>query len=382
MSETPAGPAPAPTTQEETVPDFPLAQRLAAQAARDEETTLLRFFQFHGHLSDLLRAAEREGLEVIVLKGAALAETVYPRPGLRPFGDLDILVRPSDAVRARILLESLGYVVDSAQWSALACRDDGQANFFKDAPTDGNASLAPVVVELHTDLINNDLLWGGIRVDAGGVWRRARRARLAGSAARVLGPEDQLLHLCLHLAGHYLAAPQSLRDIHQVCRTSAPEWPLFVRQARESRAATMCFAGLFAAAALLGTPIPPRVLDALAPRRGRRVLERVGAARAADTTPAGTEHLRLPLLWLLLDGWRPRLTALWRVVFPSPRWLAAHYYHDLFDGDASPTFPSHPGAGVRAAQTPVLRSLRRAHWSFLMHSAARVFQHLWHPADN
>lgn len=376
MHESLAPPSHAPMTDEERAPDFPLARRLAAQAARGEGATLLQFFQFHGHLNALLRAAEREGLEMIVLKGAALAETVYPRPGLRPFGDLDVLVRPADAAQARALLESLGFVADPAQWSALALGDDCQANFFKDSLPGGNAPAGPVVVELHTDLINNDLFWGAIRVSEEGTWERARTARLAGSAARVLGPEDQLLHLCLHLAGHYLAAPQSLRDIHQVCGACAPDWPLFVRLAREARAATVCFAGLFAAAALLGTPVPREVLDALAPRCGRRALERVVAARAADTAQAETDHLRFPLLWLLLEDRRLRLSALWRVVFPSPRWLAAHYYHDLFDDDAPPTFPCRPGAGVRAAQTRVLRSLRRAHWSFLMHSAARVFQHL------
>jgi len=377
MPESSAKPTRAPVPEEEHASKFPMAQRLAGEAARNEEATLLRFFRFHDHLSALLQAAEQERLHLIVLKGAALAETVYPRPGLRPFGDLDVLVRPSEAVRARALLESLGFVVDPVQWSALVSGDDCQANFFKDCPAGGDAPPAPVVVELHTDLINNDLLWGGMRVAASGIWERTHTARLAGSAARVLGPEDQLLHLCLHLAGHYLAAPQSLRDIHQVCGSCAPDWPLFVRLAREARAAAACFAGLLAAAALLGTPIPPTVLDALAPRRGRHILERGAVVRASDVTQADTEHLRFPLLWLLLEGRRLRLAALWRVLFPSPRWLAAHYYHDLFDDADPPAFPKHAGAGDRAPQARVLRALRRAHRSFLLRSAVRVFRHLW-----
>ena len=74
---------------------FPLARRLAEEAERDEVAVLLHFFTFREHLAAFLRAASGAGLGVIVLKGAALAETAYPRPGLRPFGDMDVLVRPS-----------------------------------------------------------------------------------------------------------------------------------------------------------------------------------------------------------------------------------------------------------------------------------------------
>lgn len=51
----------------------------------------------------------QQGIEFLVLKGAALAKTVYPDPFLRPGSDLDILVRPGDVRRARKALEAAGY---------------------------------------------------------------------------------------------------------------------------------------------------------------------------------------------------------------------------------------------------------------------------------
>ena len=84
----------------------PFAEQMEAEAARHEARTLARTVWLQAHLAAFLRACAEAELPVIVLKGAALAETVYPRLGLRDFRDLDILVRPADAPRARVVLES------------------------------------------------------------------------------------------------------------------------------------------------------------------------------------------------------------------------------------------------------------------------------------
>lgn len=360
---------------------FPLAGRLAERAAQEEVAALVQFAFFRPHLAALLREGAGARLDLLVLKGAALAESVYPRPSLRRFGDLDVLVRRADAARARTLLESLGYVVDPLQWEDLARGRDGQANFFQ------HTERGPVVVEMHTELINNDLFFGQVHVDDEGLWERAQPVRLAGVPAWTLGPEDQILHLCLHLAGHYLAAPQSLRDISQVIAVSRVDWPLFVRLARTANAATACFAGLFAAARLLGTPTPTPVLDALAPRASRRRLGQIAEARAADSvgdiTASRTERLRFPLLWHLLGSPQARGRALWHIIFPSRHWLIAHYYFDRFDPVDPPEVPrrarwdpSHPGLTVRNAghYALTLLSLHGVHWASLLRRGAAALR--------
>lgn len=354
--------------------EIPLAQQLTDMAAQEEVAALVQFALFRPHLADLLSACAEARLDLLVLKGAALAETVYPRPSLRRFGDLDVLVRRAEAARARTLLESLGYVVEAMSWDDLMHHRACQANFFK------HTERGSVVIEMHTELINNDLFFGQIQVDQEGLWERARAVRLAGAEARTLGPEDQILHLCLHLAGHYLAAPQSLRDIFQVSSVDQMDWPLFVRLARQARAATACFAGLFAAARLLGAPVPPTVLDALAPRAGRRALEQIAAARAEDIAETHTERLRFPLLWRLLGSPRARLSALWHILFPSRRWLITHYYYDLFD--APNGFPPvqvslrRPRAAARsvAHHLKAMGAVRVAHLLFLLRGMAHFFR--------
>ncbi len=63
-------------------------------------------------LERILEAFEEAGIPVIVLKGAAfllehqddMAQTLYPDPGLRPMGDLDLLVKHDDAPKVVNLL--------------------------------------------------------------------------------------------------------------------------------------------------------------------------------------------------------------------------------------------------------------------------------------
>ncbi len=275
-------------------------------------------------LAALLSACAAASLGLIVLKGAALAETVYASPAERPFGDLDVLVRAEDAPRAFAVLSGLGYICDPDIWAELLEGRSGEANFFR------HTELGTVVVELHTDLLNNPLLRRAVRVDLAGLWARAVPARLAGQDAQALGPEDQIFHLCLHLAGHYFDAPKSVRDIAEVCAASPVEWPLFLQICRQAQADAIGYAGLLAAATRYGAGIPPSVMASLAPRSRRR-LDRLVAAQTAPNAPRLSEAQRFELLWRLLGTAAARRFALKHLLLPSRAWLHAHYFYDLPD---------------------------------------------------
>jgi len=60
-------------------------------------------------VTDALKGA---GIPVILLKGHALARTVYPDPALRQSSDIDLLVKPADLLRAETVMKSLGYTCD------------------------------------------------------------------------------------------------------------------------------------------------------------------------------------------------------------------------------------------------------------------------------
>ena len=323
-----------------------------AEAAQDELWAVVQLAFLRHPLAELLRASAAAGLELIVLKGAALAETVYPRPSLRPYGDIDILVRLEDAPRAGVLLSALGYVPEASAWATLSAGQTCQANFFR------HAERGPVVVELHTDLLNNALLQSRVRLDHAGLWRRSRPALLAGAEARVLGPEDQILHLCLHLAGHYFDAPQSLQDIAQVCAGQPVDWPLFESLCRDAGAASIGYGGLFVAVQRSAS-VPLAVLERLAPARHRRLLERVITARVTGRAALGSEAQRFRLIWLLLESAGARLHAVRHLLFPRRVWLHAHYFFDL------------PNAAALRF-VPLGLALRVMHGRFLLQALGRL----------
>ncbi|MER3458636.1 MAG: hypothetical protein C4309_08450, partial [Chloroflexota bacterium] len=57
----------------------------------------------------MIGALEAASIPAIVLKGPALALTIYPDPALRVIGDLDLLVRREQVEQAMAALHSLGY---------------------------------------------------------------------------------------------------------------------------------------------------------------------------------------------------------------------------------------------------------------------------------
>jgi hypothetical protein len=118
-----------------------------------------------------LRAA---GVEPLLVKGWAIAR-MYPEPGLRPYFDLDLCVRPDDYARAEEVLRGG------------ECDD--------------------CVVDLHSGFGK----FYDRRTEE--IFARSKLADLEGLGVRVLGSEDDLRFLCLHLLRHGAMQPVWVCDI-------------------------------------------------------------------------------------------------------------------------------------------------------------------------
>jgi hypothetical protein len=143
-------------------------------------------------LNEILTAFDTAGIPALVLKGGALSHLVYPEPGLRPMGDLDILVPKSEVWRAQGLLANYGFNVPMTHFypnEDLRQCHLPQAILF----TDGIS----VNVEIHHNLFETyeshsmeiDELSGAPLSFSLGPGR---------ITAHTLGYEDMLSHLCLH----------------------------------------------------------------------------------------------------------------------------------------------------------------------------------------
>ena len=187
-----------------------------------------------------LRAA---GVEALVLKGAALAHTLYPAPHLRPSVDIDLLVRTEDRSAAAMALEALGYTRRNA-----IARDavHAQATYERTAGSVG-------AIDLHWSISNRPLFAETLTFDE--LASEAVPVPGFGGGVRTPGPVHALLLACVHRVAHH-GDPDRLiwlYDIKLLAAALSPEdWRRFASLAARKRIAAVCRHGLAMTAALLG----------------------------------------------------------------------------------------------------------------------------------
>jgi len=266
---------------------------------------------FH-ELGAVLRRFADAGIDVLILKGAALASTIYHNPALRPMDDVDLMVRREETYRAVQALGSMGYEPDLVERCA------GYAVAYEDQASFVRLSAERPKVELHWFLFN-PVQYQPV-VPVGWFWESARLCEIDGLLARTLGCEAEVLYLCAHIWQH--AGARRLRllwlhDIAEVVARRAPDLDRGLLRARAWR-----YGLLHVLEPVLGCvreewrcPVPE---DELA--RLRQELDR--AKRAPEAYVPLRKH------WLSLAsiaGWRARARFVACNLVPSASYMARHY---------------------------------------------------------
>jgi hypothetical protein len=176
-------------------------------------------------VAGLLDAA---GIDLVVLKGTAVAHLAYPDPAMRMFGDNDLLLRSEQFDDAVELLCRNGHVRQTAP-----ARAGYERRFAKGTTLSGQDGDE---LDLHRNLVFGTF---GFRIDLDELFESAVPFEVGGRVLRGLGPEARLLHACYH-AG--LGDPQprygSVRDVAQMLAfgTHDPARVLALARAWESEA--------------------------------------------------------------------------------------------------------------------------------------------------
>lgn len=250
--------------------------RVPAQTmARLKEAYQLNVMRNAGHfgrLQQILRAFVRAGIDVIALKGVALAERVYGNIGLRVMSDIDLLVRRGQIQLAASLLDELGYT-----WERPLTPRVHPFHLPPRFSPDGAS-----VVELHHHIFEPQR----VQLDAGEVldrlWRRCQAATIASTPVRVFAPTDMLLHVILHLMGPgpFLGMFGWVCDVAQICRCHSGEldWDELLDYGGQLGVTSQLYYALWLARSLLDAPIPPDTIASLESTVGfgpvaRRALE-------------------------------------------------------------------------------------------------------------
>lgn len=152
-------------------------------------------------LDETLRALHAADVKAVALKGPVLAERLYSNPRVRPSADLDLLVAPSDFNRATSALAAVGY----------RPQNESQDRFLRKYHYHTILSRScPPVIELHFRLSHGF----GTKIPAEQFLSRARVHRTErGAVVHVLSPEDEMIYLSVHAAGHHFLRLSWLCDI-------------------------------------------------------------------------------------------------------------------------------------------------------------------------
>lgn len=203
---------------------------------------------------ELVQILGQAGIPCLVLKGAALGRTWYGELSLRPFVDVDLLL-PAGAVEpARGVLMSAGYL-DTEERR----HDHHDVPLYRPGMVCG--------VELHHTLValplRSPLTFETLNA-------RAMILPGEGSEMRTLGPEDTVLHLCLHLL-HHLQLTQGWRlsylwDIARHLEACPIDWAVFAAQAQAVGAYRGCRAVLGLVSLVTAASICPGEVDETAGR--------------------------------------------------------------------------------------------------------------------
>ncbi len=140
------------------------------------------------HLEAKLRLVvevlERHHLDHRLLKGPALANTVYADPQQRYFHDIDLLVRIEQlADVVRVLTAEAGY-----RRRAPELRPGFDRRFAKSVTM---LDSLEGELDVHRTLVRGVC---GFELDLDDVWASARQVSVAGVTVKALSPEHQLLH--------------------------------------------------------------------------------------------------------------------------------------------------------------------------------------------
>lgn len=271
-------------------------------------------------LGRVLDALAQAGVEVLVLKGMALAHTLYPAAWLRPCADADLLLAGPQRDRALALLAEAGYAQAPDAGGDFART---QASLSRTGPQ-GLVS----VLDLHWRLNNSPLLSGGVTYEE--LTARQMPVPPLGPAARTPGTADALLIACLHRAGHATTPYRAngdvrcggdrliwLYDIHLLAaRLRADAWSHVVAQATRNRVCRVCLDALDAAQRAFATYVPDSVREALA-----------GGAAAREPSAAllTASRWRIAAAEFEVLGWGERSQYVRERVFPPAPYMMKKY---------------------------------------------------------
>ncbi len=253
------------------------------QAAPPETRETLREWQRRHTMSTLSLTTEMFRLldhfaglriETLVTKGPALSVRCYGEPGMRQYGDLDLIVRDADMQRVTEAMIALGYAPKVPLSAIQASKFPGEYAFYRPA-TD-------LLVEFHTE---RTFRYHPRRLPIENLFARRSSVTIDGRAVPALSIEDELVLICIHGAKHFWERLMWIADVAALISKNQVDWDRAMSAAREVGAEKILRLGLRLAMDVAGATLPEQLAaqvraDFSATRLAAQITKRLLAADA------------------------------------------------------------------------------------------------------
>ncbi len=270
-------------------------------------------------LEKISQTFEKENIQMIVFKGIALAESVYGDIGLRPMGDIDILVKKKDLEKVDSIFKNFGY------HTPFDIRDfiNLPFNRYRNSFLYSNLDTTPNYVHLYWHLINffpyhSDVIQ---RINMDKIWEDSEEIKLGDAKLRTFSIYHQIIFLCMHALHHSPKSLIRLCDINELLQLEEGnlDWDKLVREAFDFGLHKHVYYVLYSIFKLLEADIPDNTLKMLRPEK-MSFFERKFISSVLEWKPMF--HGELLVYLGMNETLRERVLFLCRVLFPSRNELA------------------------------------------------------------
>jgi hypothetical protein len=262
---------------------------------------------------------QQAGIPVVLLKGVSFALTIYADIGLRPMGDMDLLV-PAERLQEAVEFAKAEGFTESLPEAAPGIDEMLSLHVRLQKP-----GPRPLTLEVHDGLVGGRYFTYAVPVDW--FWSQTEPltpARETLPSVRVLTPTAQLLYAAAHAMLQHGGRGAPLRwflDMHLLIEHYADrlDWELLLSQAQSFEWGSALAAALAHTRATFGTPIPERVLSRLADVSDRHEVL-VAHLQSTPATRVLEERERLVGM-----SWYGRTRVVLALVFPTPSYMRWRY---------------------------------------------------------
>ena len=198
--------------------------------------------------AELFRVLDRfaeAGIETLVTKGPVLSVRCYGDPGMRQYGDLDLVVRHRDIQRSTQTMLDLGYRSKVPVRVIEVQKIPGEYTF--------RNSDDQVLVEFHTE---RTFRYHPRRLNIEELFHRKASVVIDGRGVPALSVEDELVLISIHGSKHFWERLMWIADVAALISSGTFGWNRAIESAREVSAERILRVALRLAADVLGARLP------------------------------------------------------------------------------------------------------------------------------